>query len=72
MHSPKAAAGKKAEDPGHEKKKNGRECSPFDSFHGLLYQEEPEEKKRQDKSGPGLAPGFFLAEEMPEEMKAQV
>jgi hypothetical protein len=72
MHGLEAAAGKEAEDTGQEEEESRRDCRPLDLVHRLLDQEEPEEKERQDENGPGLAPRLFLAEEMPEKMKAQV
>jgi hypothetical protein len=70
MHGPEASAGKVAEDTGQEEEESSRERRRLDSVHGLLDQEEPEEKEGQDESGPGLAPWLFLAEEMPEKMEA--
>jgi hypothetical protein len=72
VHAQKAPPGEDAEEPGKEKEERGRTESAFDLFHSSLDQEEAKEKKRQDEGGPCLAPYFLLADDIPEEMEAQV
>jgi hypothetical protein len=72
MHGQEAAAGEEAERSGERKEENGRGRSSVGSWAHLFNQEETEEKERQDESGAGLLPGFFLAEHVTDMVEAQV
>jgi len=72
MHRPKAATGEIAEDGNQGEGKNGRESVPNDSFHSLLEENKPEDKKHEDKSGPGLDQGLFLAKKIPKKVETEV
>jgi hypothetical protein len=72
MQAQKTAAGEEANGQRQQKKEERRELAPFDFFHGLFDQKEPEQEERQDKDCRGLVPEVFLAEEIPDEVQAQV
>jgi hypothetical protein len=72
VQAQETAAGEEADGQGQQKKEQRRELTSLDFFHGLFNQKEPEQEECQDKDSRGLAPEVFLAEEIPDQVKAQV